>query len=261
MDEIDTLIAKINKKLDNPVLVRGSDLRELTFLRQSTGSYSFDVMLGGGWPLNSWNEIVGNESHGKTVMALKTIAAAQNENPDHETLWVASEDFNLRWAETLGVDLTKVTLAQTNAMEEAFNIVIEMLGDRAVDAVVIDSYPALTPVSEFEGDMADWLPGLGARLTNKFMRKSSTAQRRALSPAGTTQSSFEAIMNRDMLRVVIGSRCLSSVVTVSSVTKCLSTPSARLSPAQNASSTNISSACWWWALKRPVMCSACETTT
>jgi len=180
MDEIDALIQRINKKLDTPVLVRGSALRELTFQRVSTGSFSFDVMLGGGWPLNSWNEIIGNESHGKTVMALKTIASAQNANPGHETLWVASEDFNIRWAQTLGVDLDRITLAQTNNMEEAYDIVIQMLGDRAVDAVVIDSYPALVPTSEFEGNAADWLPGLGARQTNKFMRKSGTAQRRSL---------------------------------------------------------------------------------
>ena len=187
MTEIDALIAKVNKKLGSQVLVRGSDLHHVTFQRQSTGSYSFDVMLGGGWPLNSWNEIIGNESHGKTVLALKTIAAAQR-SPEHQTLWVASEDFNLKWAEQLGVDLDRVTLAQTNAMEEAYEIVIEAYQDRAVDAIVIDSYPALIPSSEYAGDMADWLPGLGARLTNKFMRKSSTAQRR-VSPRRTGPAS------------------------------------------------------------------------
>ena len=176
----DALIAKVNKKLGSPVLVKGSDLKHVTFQRTSTGSFSFDVMLGGGWPLNCWNEVIGNESHGKTAMVIKTIAAAQNANEDHETLWIASEDFNIPWAETLGVDMDRVTLALTNAMEEAYEIVIEAYLERSVDAIVIDSYPALIPTSEFEGDIADWLPGLGARLTNKFMRKSSTAQRRSL---------------------------------------------------------------------------------
>ena len=96
--EIDALIAQINKHFKSEVLVYASEIP--SFQRVTTGSLSFDLMLGGGWPLNCWNEIVGNESHGKTVMALKTIAANQERNPNYECLWVASEDFNKDWART-----------------------------------------------------------------------------------------------------------------------------------------------------------------
>jgi recombination protein RecA len=137
-------------------------------------------MLGGGWPLNQWNEIIGNESNGKTVMVLKTIAANQALNPDHHTLWVASEEFVPDWAMTLGVDLSRITLATTNVMEEAYQIVIDTLDARAVDAVVIDSLPALVPGEEDEKTMEQFAVGLGARLTGKFMRKSSKAQKRSL---------------------------------------------------------------------------------
>src|SRR5262245_49754783 len=92
--DIDTLIARINKKHGSPVLIRGSELANQVILRCSTGSLAFDLMLGGGWPLNCWNEIIGHESHGKTAMAIKTIAANQAVNAEHQTLWVASEDFN-----------------------------------------------------------------------------------------------------------------------------------------------------------------------
>lgn len=178
--EIEGLIAKVNKKLGAPILIRGSDLKHQTFERCTTGSVSFDVMLGGGWPLNVWNEIIGNESHGKTVMALKTIAANQVKNPDHETLWVAAEEFNSEWAETLGVNLDKITFGITNTMEEAYDIMIEALDARAVDAVVLDSYPALVPGSEDTKTMEEFSVGLGALLTNKFMRKSGKAQKRSL---------------------------------------------------------------------------------
>ena len=60
-------------------------------------------------------------------MALKTIAANRMLNPDYEALWVASEDFNKTWAEPLGVDLDRVVLAQTNVMEEAYEIMIDAL--------------------------------------------------------------------------------------------------------------------------------------
>jgi recombination protein RecA len=176
MTDLDALIAQINKEMKSEVLVYASSLP--SFQRVTTGSLSFDLALGGGWPLNCWNEIVGQESNGKTVMALKTIAANQYDNPEYRALWVASEDFNTDWAEKLGVDLTRVVLAQTNVMEDAYTIMLEALDSQTFDALVLDSYPALIPTSEGEGDMDTWVVGLGARLTNKLMRKSPPAQRR-----------------------------------------------------------------------------------
>jgi recombination protein RecA len=49
--------------------------------------------LGGGFPGNQWNELVGEPSHGKTALALKTIAANQKLNPDYTTVWVAAEQW------------------------------------------------------------------------------------------------------------------------------------------------------------------------
>src|SRR6476620_4323645 len=73
MNEIDALIAEVNKEMKSEVLVYASEIP--SFRRVTTGSLSFDLALGGGWPLNCWNEIIGNESHGKTVIVLKTLAA------------------------------------------------------------------------------------------------------------------------------------------------------------------------------------------
>jgi recombination protein RecA len=174
--DVDALIAQINKEMKSEVLVYASSLP--SFQRVTTGSLSFDLALGGGWPLNCWNEIVGLESNGKTVLALKTIAANMRDDPEYKCLWVASEDFNTAWAEQLGVDLSRTVLAQTNVMEEAYEIMLTALDSQSVDAVVLDSYPALIPTSEGEGDMDTWVVGLGARLTNKLMRKSPPAQRR-----------------------------------------------------------------------------------
>jgi recombination protein RecA len=157
---LEEIIARVNKKYGSDTLVRGDQINNTEVPRCTTGSLAFDVMLGGGWPLNQWNEIIGNESNGKTVMVLKTIAANQALNPDHHTLWIASEEFVPDWATTLGVDLSRVTLA--------------------VDAVVIDSLPALVPGEEDEKTMEQFAVGLGARLTGKFMRKSSKAQKRSL---------------------------------------------------------------------------------
>ena len=173
------LIARSNKKYPG-TLIKGSDLKGLVVPRVTTGSLSFDQMLGGGWPVNQWNELIGNESNGKTVMALKSIAANMAIDPDYTCLWVASEEFVPDWAEQLGVDLSRIILAATNVMEEAYQITVDALGSQTLAAVVIDSLPALVPGEEAEKSMAEFAVGLGARLTGKFMRKSSKAQRRSL---------------------------------------------------------------------------------
>lgn len=180
MTEIDALIALINRKAKDEILVRGSQLKQMSFQRCTTGSLVFDVMLGGGWPLNCWNEIIGNESSGKTSMVLKTIAALQALNPHHHTLWVASEDFDHDWAEELSVDVERMTFVTTNVMEAAYDAVLAIMEERAVDAVVIDSYPALVPSDEDEKLMAELTVGRGAYFTNKFMRKSYAALKRSL---------------------------------------------------------------------------------
>lgn len=183
MASLAEVITKSNKRYGEGTLVRGDNLHSKEIRRCSTGSLAFDMMLGGGWPLNAWNEIIGQESNGKTVMVLKTIAANMAKDPDYECLWVASEDFVPDWAETLGVDLGRVVLANTNIMEEAYQICIDTLDARAVDAVVIDSLPALVPNEEDTKLMEEFAVGLGARLTGKFMRKSGKAQKRSLTDA------------------------------------------------------------------------------
>lgn len=178
--DIDTIIAQANKKAKRDILVRGSDLRHQTFQRCTTGSLSFDLALGGGWPLNCANEIIGLESMGKTVMAMKTVAANQAMDPEHHTLWVAAEDFDPPWGETCGVDIDRMTFVQSNIMEEAYESCVRVMEERAVDAVVIDSLPALMPLEEDQKTMSDLVIGRGAMLTNKFMRKLHAASTRSL---------------------------------------------------------------------------------
>ena len=69
---------------------------------------------------------------------------------------------------------------ETNLMEQAYDLVIRALDNRAVDCVVVYSLPAFVPGDEYERSMDEFTVGLGARLTGKFFRKSSKAQRRSL---------------------------------------------------------------------------------
>lgn len=178
--EIAKIMAQLNKRFGDNTVVLGESIRSDLIKRITTGSTTFDYVLGGGFPANQWNELIGEPSHGKTAIALKTIAANQAENPNHMTVWVAAEQWVPEYAEMCGVDTSRVIVVETNVMEEAYQAVIEFAESKAVDAIVIDSLPALSPAPEMEKDMNEMTVGKGALLTNKFFRVVGAAMKRSL---------------------------------------------------------------------------------
>jgi RecA/RadA recombinase len=102
--EIAKIMAQLNKRFGNNTVVLGESIRADLLKRITTGSTTFDYVLGGGFPANQWNELIGEPSHGKTAIALKTIAANQAANPEHMTVWVAAEQWVPEYAEMCGVD-------------------------------------------------------------------------------------------------------------------------------------------------------------
>lgn len=172
------VVATLNKKLGSGTVVSANEVRPLE--RITTGSLTLDVVLGGGWAMNRWVELVGEASHGKTAIALRTIAANQQKNPEFTAVWIAAEDFDAQYAALCGVDTERVILVETNSMEDAFDAVIQFMESKAVDMVVIDSLPALVPSAEDEKSMEEFTVGRGALITNKFFRKVMHATKRDL---------------------------------------------------------------------------------
>ncbi len=172
------VVANINKKLGAGTVVTADKVRLPE--RITTGSLTLDVVLGGGWPMNHWVELVGEASHGKTALALKTIGANQKNNPEFTAVWIAAEAFDAKYAELCGVDTQRVILVETNSMEDAFDAVIQFMESKAVDMVVVDSLPALVPSAEDEKHMEEFTVGRGALITNKFFRKVASATKRDL---------------------------------------------------------------------------------
>ena len=178
-ESLDSIIASVNKKYGEDIIVRGSEVRE-EIPRITTGVLAFDLMLGGGWPANQWSEIIGEESSGKTALAYKTIAANQALDPDWCAMWIAAEEYVPQYAKALGVDLDRLWVVETNIMEHAYDLIIRALDNRAVDCIILDSLPALVPGDEDIKMMDEFSVGLGARLTGKFFRKSGKAQKRSM---------------------------------------------------------------------------------
>ena len=179
-DEALKVVAQLNKRFGDNVVVRAADIRSDIIPRITSGSTTLDFVLGGGFPGNQWNELVGESSHGKTAVALKTIAANQALNPNFTTVWVAAEQWVPEYAEMCGVDSDRVIVIETNVMEEAYDSVIAFAESKSVDAIVIDSLPALSPSPEMAKTMDELTIGRGAMLTNKFFRVVGSAMKRSL---------------------------------------------------------------------------------
>lgn len=179
-DEAKKVLLQLNKKFGDDVVVMASDIRSDIIPRITSGSTTLDYVLGGGFPGNQWNELIGDPSNGKTALALKTIAANQKLNPNHTTVWVAAEQWVPEYADMCGVDQSRVIVIETSVMEEAYDAVIAFAESKSVDAIVIDSLPALSPTPELEKTMGEATVGRGALLTNKFFRVVGAAMKRSL---------------------------------------------------------------------------------
>jgi len=176
--EVLKIAALLNKKMGPGTVIKASDAQLPT--RITTGSLTLDVVLGGGWPVNQWTEIIGEASNGKTAIALKTVAANQAKNPDFTTVWIAAEPFDVGYAQMCGIDTDRVFVVSTNIMEEAYEAAIQFCESKAVDLIIIDSLPALVPTAEDDKNMDEMTVGRGALLTNKFFRKVAKATKRSL---------------------------------------------------------------------------------
>ena len=136
-----------------------------------SGSIGLNYALGvGGFPRGRIIEIFGPESSGKTTLALHAIAEAQKMG-GIAAMIDAEHAFDRFYAETLGVDVTNLLIAQPDNGEQALEIAEQLIRSSAIDILVIDSVAALTPKSEIEGDMGDKNVGLQARLMSQAMRK------------------------------------------------------------------------------------------
>jgi recombination protein RecA len=176
---IEELAATLNKKLGDDFLVVGSKAK-LDIPRVTTGILSYDLATGGGWASNQWNEIVGDESSGKTAICYKAVAANQALDDDFIALWVAGEEYVPSYAKACGVDLDRLWVVETNEMETALETVLKAVENRLVDMVVIDSLPALVTVTEVEKKMDEASVATGAQILSRFFKKSAKAQRRSL---------------------------------------------------------------------------------
>ncbi len=135
-----------------------------------TGSIQLDKVLGvGGYPKGRIIEIYGNESSGKTTLALQAIASCQKLNG--KCAYIDLEHaLDAKYCENNGIDLSKLLLAQPDSGEQAFDLISALVKTGMIDLIVVDSVAAIVPEAEIDAKSSDQTIGLQARLMSKGLR-------------------------------------------------------------------------------------------
>ena len=168
---LDAVMSQIRKEFGEMSIMRLGDQETQDIPVISTGALSLDMALGvGGLPRGRIVECYGQESSGKTTLALHVVANAQKAGGVAAFI-DAEHALDPGYAKKIGVDLDNLIVSQPNSGEEALTICEQLCKSGALDVIVVDSVAALTPQAEIDGNMGDSHMGLQARLMSQAMRK------------------------------------------------------------------------------------------
>jgi recombination protein RecA len=138
----------------------------------STGSIGFDwITLGvGGFVKGKMYELMGWEGTGKSTICGHVTAECQKQGG--KVLYIDGEHaVDRKYFQALGVDTTKMLIAQPSCGEEGFNIAMEMIQTGEIDLVIIDSDSSLIPKKVLDGEVGDSSIGKKALLNSNAYPK------------------------------------------------------------------------------------------
>jgi recombination protein RecA len=146
----------------------------------STGSLLLDVALGvGGTIKGRLTEIWGPEGVGKTSLALIGIAQAQRANPDKMQGWIDMEQrYDATWAAKLGVDPSRLYLAEPNSAEDVADIAKAMITSGLMNKIVLDSVGGMVSRDEMEKNAEDATVGQVPKIVTRMVKIAAVEARR-----------------------------------------------------------------------------------
>jgi recombination protein RecA len=168
--DLRTALSQIEKQFGKGAIMQLGETSTSDVQGISSGALSLDIALGGrGLPRGRIIEIFGQESSGKTTVALHAVANAQKQGGVAAFI-DAEHALDPGWAKRVGVDLESLLVSQPSNAEEALKIAEMLVKSNAVDIIVIDSVAALVPRAEVEGEIGDAHVGIQARLMSQALR-------------------------------------------------------------------------------------------
>jgi recombination protein RecA len=174
-------INMMNKKLGDQVLYAFEGDSTVKVQPVSTGIPSLDFALGiGGLPWGRVVEIYGQESSGKTTIALKVIAEFQKNSKiiphvfyGQKSIFVDAEhSLDPFHAQALGVDISEETgmiIIQPNSGEEGYDTMVSLILSGQVGIIVGDSVPSFIPKAVINGSAEDNHMMVAARLNSQMI--------------------------------------------------------------------------------------------
>ena len=183
MTNLNAILKEVRKDFGEDSVMTFDPANVRAIPRVSSGILPVDIATGGGLPKGRIIEIYGPESAGKTTVALKAIAAAQeeakaeaeakglNEVESFCAFIDAEHALDPIYAQNLGVDLNTCLVSQPSSGEQALDIVSKLISTGGFKLIVVDSVAALVPKAEIDGEMGEAHVGLHARLMSQAMRK------------------------------------------------------------------------------------------
>ena len=141
------------------------------FQRLKIGILTLDIALGGGLPLGAISLFYGNESSGKTSLALRCVAQFQKKFPNRKVCWLDVENsWDEDWARLHGVDPAKVYLYKPVTAEEAADVAKELAMSVDAGLIVVDSIAALGSIQQYEKSAEQVVVAGAAKPTTQMLR-------------------------------------------------------------------------------------------
>jgi recombination protein RecA len=169
MTSITETIKKIETQFGKGLILNLNKKDEITEVIP-TGSMLLNNILGvGGFPKGRIIEIFGNESCGKTTVALQTVAQCQNLGG--KCAYIDLEHaLDINYCKANGIDPEKIMIVQPENAEQTFDLIEALIKTGEIDLIVVDSVAALVPEAELTGEFSDQTIGLHARIMSKGLR-------------------------------------------------------------------------------------------
>lgn len=201
------LQAAMVKQFGKNAVVIGSEAEGLKVRKFSTGIFSFDEMLEGGWPEGRVVEIFGPEHSGKTLLAFKAIKSYFKKYPESSCFWCdAEKTFDRDWAAANGVDMSRVLVHYPTSGEEGCEAILTAFRQPDLVIVVLDSLAMLVPMKDVDKDMQDNMKvAAHPSMVTSFVKKLGPVMRSDLTK-DLPKSAFIALNQlRNKIGVMFGS--------------------------------------------------------
>lgn len=151
---LEDYVKGLNKelKIDSPIQVASSSIG-LDIPRLRTGSLTYDICTGGGFPIGRNTNIYGAESSGKTTVAFMTLKK-YFESGDERAAYICDAEcaVDMNYAKRLGVDESRLLITQPEHIAQAAPILKKLLEDNKIGIYIVDSIAALLPLSVIENE-------------------------------------------------------------------------------------------------------------